>query len=257
MGQHRGLPSPTAYEVEILSDKLTVVIIEDEAAIAENLIHVLDMDGYHAEWFATAGEGLAFLQHNPVALLVLDVGLPDGNGFELCKTIREFSAVPIIFLTARNDEIDRIVGLEIGADDYLAKPFNPRELLARIKSVLRRSNRDEPVAGRLAGRKVSFANWILDTDRQVLIDASATETPLTTSEFKLLAVLLERARMVLSREQLLDLTAGRSAGPMDRTIDNQISRLRRKIEPDVLRPRIIKTVRNGGYSLSCDAEVSA
>jgi two-component system OmpR family response regulator len=187
-------------------------------------------------------------------LLVLDVMMPGEDGLSVCRRLAPEGDLPIIMLTALGEETDRIVGLEIGADDYLAKPFNPRELLARIKSVLRRSNRDEPVAGTLAGRKICFAHWILDTDRQVLIDEAATETPLTTSEFKLLAVLLERARMVLSRDQLLDLTAGRTAGPMDRTIDNQISRLRRKIEPDVLRPSVIKTVRNGGYCLAADVE---
>jgi two-component system OmpR family response regulator len=183
--------------------------------------------------------------------------MPGEDGLAVCRRITAGGGPPIILLTALGEDTDRIVGLEIGADDYLAKPFNPRELLARVKSVLRRTSTDAILTGRLAGKTVRFAHLTLEADRQVLRDEQGIETPLTSAEFKLLSVFLERPRMILSRDQLMDLTAGRAAGPLDRTIDNQISRLRRKIEPDVLRPRIIKTVRNGGYSLSCDAEVSA
>ena len=190
-------------------------------------------------------------------LIVLDVMMPGEDGLSVCRRLSRDRNIPILMLTALGEETDRIVGLEIGADDYLAKPFNPRELLARIKAILRRVERFEPPAGNLAGKRVRFAHWRLDTDRRVLIGEAGEETGLTTSEFRLLTVLLERARMVLSRDQLLDLTAGRAGSPLDRTIDNQISRLRRKIEPDVLRPRIIKTVRNGGYSLACDVEAEA
>uniref|UniRef100_UPI0035709880 winged helix-turn-helix domain-containing protein n=1 Tax=Pseudovibrio denitrificans TaxID=258256 RepID=UPI0035709880 len=154
-----------------------------------------------------------------------------------------------------SEDTDRIVGLEIGADDYLPKPFNPRELLARIKAILRRTSQPETLGGGFAGKRVRFAHLTLDTDRRVLMDDQGQEILLTTSDHKLLTVLLERARVVLSREQLLDLTAGKTAGPLDRKIDNQISRLRRKIEPDVLRPSIITTVRHGGYCLSADVEV--
>ncbi|HGG04552.1 MAG TPA: response regulator, partial [Aliiroseovarius sp.] len=161
--------------------------------------------------------------------------------------------VPILMLTALGEETDRIIGLEIGADDYLPKPFNPRELLARIKAILRRRARIEPTAGALSGHRVQFADWILDTDRRVLSDAgTGAETPLTTAEFKLLTVFLERPRFVLSRDQLLDLTSGRTAQVFDRTIDNQVSRLRRKIERDPANPELICTVRGGGYSLATD-----
>jgi two-component system OmpR family response regulator len=158
-------------------------------------------------------------------------------------------------LTALGKETDRIVGLELGADDYLPKPFNPRELLARIKAVLRRSSSAENHAGELAGKRVRFAGMTLDTDGHAIETPGGERLLLTTADFRLLTVLLERPRKVLSRDQLLDLTSGRAAGPMDRTIDNQISRLRRKIEPDPLRPRIITTVRNGGYCLATDVEV--
>jgi two-component system OmpR family response regulator len=149
------------------------------------------------------------------------------------------------------------VGLEIGADDYLPKPFNPRELLARIKAVLRRTSQERSDAGDLSGRILRFGGLTLDTDAHVLIDRDGNRLQLTTADFRLLTVLLARPRTVLSREQLLDLTAGRAAGPLDRTIDNQISRLRRKIEMDPLRPTLITTIRSQGYSLNTDVEVVA
>jgi two-component system OmpR family response regulator len=165
--------------------------------------------------------------------------------------------LPIIMLTALGQDQDRIVGLEIGADDYLPKPFNPRELLARIKAVLRRTSQERSDAGDLSGRILRFGGLTLDTDAHVLIDRDGNRLQLTTADFRLLTVLLARPRTVLSREQLLDLTAGRAAGPLDRTIDNQISRLRRKIEMDPLRPTLITTIRSQGYSLNTDVEVVA
>jgi two-component system OmpR family response regulator len=188
-------------------------------------------------------------------LMVLDIMMPGETGLSVCRRISTDLDLPIILLTALGEDTDRIVGLELGADDYLAKPFNPRELLARIKAVLRRSERPKTISGELAGKRLRFAHLVLDADRQVLIDENGEETALTAADFKLLVVLMERPRVVLSREQLLDLSAGIEAGPLDRKIDNQISRLRRKIEPDILRPRIIKTVRNGGYCLSVDVAV--
>jgi two-component system, OmpR family, response regulator len=172
-----------------------------------------------------------------------------------CRRISAERSTPILMLTALGEETDRIVGLEVGADDYLPKPFNPRELLARIKAILRRRERTVPSAGQLTGHRVSFAEWILDTDRRVLSNAeNGDETALTTAEFKLLTVFLERPRFVLSRDQLLDLTSGRSAQVFDRTIDNQVSRLRRKIETDPGRPEIITTLRGGGYCLATDVK---
>ena len=159
-------------------------------------------------------------------------------------------------LTALGDETDRIVGLEVGADDYLPKPFNPRELLARIKAILRRSDRAEVVGGSLAGHRLAFDRWVLDTDRRTLTDVGGVEVALTTAEFRLLTVFLERPRFVLSREQLLDLTSGRAATVFDRTIDNQISRLRRKIELDPAKPALIATVWGGGYSLAANVRAT-
>lgn len=155
-------------------------------------------------------------------------------------------------LSALGEDTDRIVGLEVGADDYLVKPFNPRELLARVKAILRRSERPEPLAGQLGGRKLGFAGWTLDTDTRALTHEDGRAVSLTTAEFKLLTAFLERPRFVLSRDQLLDITSGRTADVFDRTIDNQVSRLRRKIEDDPAHPRIIATIRSGGYSLAAD-----
>ncbi|MCL4140868.1 UNVERIFIED_CONTAM: hypothetical protein GTU68_013153, partial [Idotea baltica] len=173
-------------------------------------------------------------------LIVLDVMMPGEDGLSVCRRLRAQGGIPILMLTALGDETDRIVGLEVGADDYLPKPFNPRELLARIKAILRR----------LAGRRLAFDRWVLDTDRRTLSEADGAEVALTTAEFRLLTAFLERPRFVLSREQLLDLTSGRASQVFDRTIDNQISRLRRKIEADPAKPALIATVWGGGYSLA-------
>ncbi|MEC7794413.1 MAG: response regulator [Pseudomonadota bacterium] len=234
-----------------------ILVVDDHAQIRESVTKFLVKNGLRATAAKDAVEMDACLAAGQFDLIVLDVMMPGEDGLAVCRRITAGGGPPIILLTALGEDTDRIVGLEIGADDYLAKPFNPRELLARVKSVLRRTSTDAILTGRLAGKTVRFAHLTLEADRQVLRDEQGIETPLTSAEFKLLSVFLERPRMILSRDQLMDLTAGRAAGPLDRTIDNQISRLRRKIEPDVLRPRIIKTVRNGGYSLSCDAEVSA
>ncbi|APX21543.1 MAG: DNA-binding response regulator [Rhodobacteraceae bacterium] len=231
-----------------------ILVVDDHAQIRESVTRYLVKNGMRATAAKDAADMDAKLAAGHFDLVVLDVMMPGEDGLSVCRRLAAEGAVPVIMLTALGEEPDRIAGLEIGADDYLSKPFNPRELLARIRSVLRRSSRSESLAGKLAGRKVRFEHLVLDTDRQILVDDEQGEIPLTDSEFRLLIVMLERARMVLSRDQLLDLTAGRTAGPLDRTIDNQISRLRRKIEPDVLRPRIIRTVRNGGYCLATDVE---
>lgn len=231
-----------------------ILVVDDHAQIRESVTRYLERNGMRATAAKDAADMDAKLAAGHFDLVVLDVMMPGEDGLSVCRRLAAEGTLPIIMLTALGEDVDRIAGLEFGADDYLAKPFNPRELLARIRAVLRRNNRDEPLAGRLAGRKVRFEHLVLDTDRQVLVDDAKGEIPLTDSEFRLLVVLLERPRKVLSRDRLLDLTAGRMAGPLDRTIDNQISRLRRKIEPDVLHPRIIRTVRNGGYSLATDVE---
>jgi len=188
-------------------------------------------------------------------LLILDVMMPGESGLSVCQRLAGQYKMPIIMLTALDEETDRIVGLEIGAADYLSKPFNPRELLARIRAVLRRTGASQGQSPDLAGKKLRFAGFTLDTEKHALINREGRDTPLTNTDYKLLTVFLRHERVVLSREQLLTLTESRPSGPLDRTIDNQISRLRRKIERDVLRPQIITTVRNGGYCLAADVEI--
>ncbi|SFQ02382.1 response regulator [Tranquillimonas alkanivorans] len=232
-----------------------ILVVDDHRQIRESVTRFLEKNGMRATAAGDAKEMDAKLSSGHFDLLVLDVMMPGESGLSVCQRLSAERRLPIIMLTALGQEMDRIAGLEIGADDYLPKPFNPRELLARIKAVLRRAEPGEAHAGQFAGKNVRFADLTLVSDRRVLQTDAGKIIPLTTADFRLLTVLLERPRMVLSREQLLDLTSGRAAGPMDRIIDNQISRLRRKIEPDPLRPSVITTVRNGGYCLATEVEV--
>lgn len=231
-----------------MSDQLTVVIIEDEPAIAENLIHVLEVDGYNTEWFSTAGEGLTYLKTHQPALLVLDIGLPDGNGFELCKTIRNFSDLPIIFLTARNDEIDRVVGLEIGADDYVTKPFSPREMLARIR--LRIKSRvtlpqELPVEPTCC-EDLQPQNFDYCVQGEML--------GLTAVEFKILNKLITVSSNVLSREQLMIAADMTPAAAYERNIDSHIKAIRNKLKPFGMSERIC-TKRGFGYFYCAKVEL--
>jgi two-component system OmpR family response regulator len=229
-----------------------ILVVDDHREIRDAVTRYLEKNGMRATSARDAVDMDAKLANGKYDLIVLDVMMPGEDGLSVCRRLSASGSVPILMLTALGEETDRIVGLEIGADDYLAKPFNPRELVARIKAILRRSTKAESYAGTLSGRRVAFAHWILDTDSRVLSNEDGEQIDLTSAEFKLLTVLLERPRFVLSRDQLLDLTAGRAASVFDRTIDNQISRLRRKIELDPSRPRIVTTVRGGGYCLAAD-----
>lgn len=229
-----------------------ILIVDDNREIRDALVKYLEKNGMRATSAANAVAMDAAMKVGQFDLIVLDVMMPGEDGLSVCRRLRAQGGLPILMLTALGDETDRIVGLEVGADDYLPKPFNPRELLARIKAILRRFDRGGVVGGSLAGHRLAFDRWVLDTDRQTLTDDDGTEVALTTAEFRLLTVFLERPRFVLSREQLLDLTSGRAAKVFDRTIDNQISRLRRKIEADPAKPTLIATVWGGGYSLAAD-----
>ncbi len=231
-----------------------ILVVDDHREIRDAVTRYLERNGMRATAARDAAEMDARLKDGRYDLIVLDVMMPGEDGLSVCRRLSGDGAPPILLLTALGDETDRIVGLEIGADDYLPKPFNPRELLARIKAILRRTERPERSGGAISGRRVAFAQWVLDTDLRVLVAPDGGKVPLTTAEFKLLTVFLERPRFVLSRDRLLDLTSGREAHVFDRTIDNQVSRLRRKIERDPGRPEIITTVRGGGYVLSTDVE---
>jgi len=229
-----------------------ILVVDDHREIRDAVTRYLEKNGMRASAAKDVPEMDAHLRAGRFDLVVLDVMMPGEDGLSAARRLAAAGGPPVLMLSALGEDTDRIVGLEVGADDYLVKPFNPRELLARVKAILRRSERPEPLAGALGGRKLAFAGWVLDTDTRALTHADRREVSLTTAEFKLLTAFLERPRFVLSRDQLLDITSGRSADVFDRTIDNQVSRLRRKIEDDPAHPQIIATIRSGGYSLAAD-----
>jgi len=228
-----------------------ILIVDDNAEMRELVGRALRREGHRV---SAAADGRAMretLAAETVDLILLDLMLPGEDGLTLCRDLRATSSVPVIMLTAKGEEIDRVLGLKMGADDYIPKPFSTLELLARVEAVLRRTKggilpQPEPA------KRLGFAGWVLDLDRRELCSAEGLVVPLSTGEFNLLLALVERPRRVLSREQLLDLARGRSAVAFDRSIDTQISRLRRKIEPDAKSPEIIKTVWGGGYMLAAD-----
>ena len=234
-----------------------ILVVDDHEEIRHSVTRYLEKNGLRATGAKSAAEMDERLHEDTFDLIVLDIMMPGEDGLAACARLRrERRNTPILMLTALGDDDDRIRGLETGADDYISKPFNPRELLARINAILRRTGeRYAPHGGSFAGKRARFAGITFDHDANHVIGPDGTINALTTAEAKLLAIFLERPRAVISRDDLLELSAGRIAGPLDRTVDNQVSRLRRKIEPDVLRPRIISTVRNGGYCLNCDVEI--
>ena len=232
-----------------------MLIVDDDREIRDLTARFLRDHGFRTSVAANGQEMDAALADGRFNIIVLDLMMPGDDGLAICQRLRASSSLPIIMLTALGEETDRIVGLELGADDYLAKPFNPRELLARIKAVLRRSRtctQFEAAAG--AGQTLKFLGWSLSLTARELRDPSGALVTLTSGEFELLAALAERPHRVLSRDQLLDLTRGRDAIPYDRSVDVQLSRLRRKVESDPSHPTLIKTVRNGGYVFTADVE---
>ena len=226
-----------------------ILIVDDHRDIRDLLARFLAKHGFRTAVAESAAAARKTLAAADIDLVVLDIMMPGEDGLSLTRFLREGTEIPVILLTAMGEETDRIVGLEIGADDYLSKPFNPRELLARIKAVLRRSQVPTGRQPRAKG-KLGFDRWTLDLSRRELIDDKGVSVPLSSGEFRLLAALVERPGMVLTRDQLLDLTRGRQAQPFDRSIDNQISRLRKKIERDPRTPELIKTAWGDGYSFA-------
>ena len=233
-----------------------ILIVDDDFEIRDLLSKFLVKHGLRATAAADGREMKQALKDWAIDLIVLDLMLPGEDGLTLCRDLRAGSAIPVIMLTAMGEETDRIVGLEMGADDYLAKPFNPRELLARIKAVLRRAAALPGGRGDEAGRSLAFAGWRLDMDGRELVSPDGVMVQLSGGEFELLAAFATHPRRVLSREQLLDLARGRESQPFDRSIDVQVSRLRQKIEADPKEPVLIKTVRGGGYSFTAEVEES-
>jgi two-component system, OmpR family, response regulator len=228
-----------------------ILLVDDEASIREPLARYLERQGYRVTEAANAKAARDGLAGYDIDILLLDIMMPGEDGLSLTRDIAANGGPPVILLTAKSEETDRVVGLEIGADDYVVKPFSPRELVARIKVVLRRgSNGARRVES--VGAIFQFDGWQLRTAEQQLFDPSGVLVPLSSGEYRLLEALVERAGQVLNRDQLLDLTRGRMAGPFDRAIDNQISRIRRKIEPDLKDPSYIKTIWGGGYRFSVE-----
>ncbi len=224
-----------------------ILVVDDDREIRDLLARFLRRHGFRVETAADGKAMFAALAAGRFDLVVLDLMLPGEDGLSLCRRVRAGSDLPIVMLTAIGEDTDRIVGLEMGADDYLAKPFNPRELLARIRAVLRRAPEVRRGADADRSRKLEFHGWTLDTGRRSLHAHDGALVDLTGGEFDLLLALVEHPGRVLNRDQLLDLTRGREAGPFDRSVDVQVSRLRRKIEDDPKQPALIKTVRGGGY----------
>jgi two-component system, OmpR family, response regulator len=231
-----------------------ILVVEDARDIREPLARYLRENGYRATTACDASAARKVLKTAGIDLVVLDIMMPGEDGLSLCRAIRETSQTPVILLTARGDEVDRIIGLEMGADDYMPKPFSPRELVARISAVMRRTKALPPRQKPPTAAHIRFGDWTLDTGQRELIDADGVAIALSSGEFRLLTVLIERPKIALSRNQLLDLTKGREADLFDRSIDNHVSRLRKKIEPDPKNPRYIKTVWGGGYIFAVDPE---
>jgi two-component system, OmpR family, response regulator len=230
-----------------------ILVVDDDSEIRDLLGQFLEKHSYRVSK-AVDGRGMEqVLKRAKVDLIVLDIMLPGKSGMQLCQEIRQYSLVPIVMLTAVTDEIDRILGLEMGADDYIAKPFNPRELLARVKAVLRRTQHESsPVLTIKKKSKYCFSRWVMDSVKRNLTFEDGLEIMLSSGEHNLLMAFLERPHQILSRDLLLDITKNREAGPYDRSIDIQISRLRHKIEENPKQPTLIKTVRGGGYLLTAD-----
>jgi len=227
-----------------------ILIVDDDAEIRSLLGTYLTRQGLKA---TAVGEGKAMwraLDAGPVDLVVLDLMLPGDDGLTLCRNLRAKSDLPVIMLTARGDETDRIVGLEMGADDYLPKPFSARELLARIKAVLKRTRSLPPNLRPDERRVLAFAGWQLDTAHRHLVSPAGVVTALSGAEYRLLRIFLAHPNRVLNRDQLVDLTQGRDADPLDRSIDVQVSRLRHRLGDDPKDPALIKTVRGEGYVLA-------
>lgn len=231
-----------------------ILVVDDSEDIREPLGRYLSKKGMRVSTASGGPEMRRLMKGNAFDLVVLDIMMPGEDGLSLCRMLRQTTDIPVILLTAMVEETDRVVGLEIGADDYVTKPFSPRELLARIRAVLRRVETLPNVRDTVPAKRFRFDGWTLDAGRRELIGSDEVSVPLSSAEFKLLLAFLQRPHITLSREQLLDLTAGRSLEPFERSIDNQVSRLRKKIEKDPKNPALIKTVWGGGYVLSAEVE---
>jgi two-component system, OmpR family, response regulator len=233
---------------------MRILFVEDDRAISQLLVEILKENGFTACAVTSAAEMDRVLERETIDLIVLDVMLPGGeDGFSVCRRLRASSAIPIIMLTALDEPVDRIVGLEIGADDYVTKPFNSRELVARIRALLRRTRTGSAITTYRI-RSLHFAGWRMLPQERQLYSPDGVQVATTSAEFDLLLAFCQHPGQILSREQLLELTHGGLAGPIERTVDVHVSRIRQKIEPDPRDPVLIKTVRLGGYVFTASVE---
>ncbi|CEJ15213.1 Transcriptional regulatory protein OmpR [bacterium YEK0313] len=240
-----------------MSSQPHILVVEDDNEISKLLTRYLRSNNFRV---TVAPDGQDFdrlLTDNRFDLIILDIMLPGEDGLSLCRRVRAQSSIPVIMLSARGEDLDRIIGLEVGADDYLAKPFNPRELLARIRAVLRRTSEAAAAPARPEGvRQYRFLGWTVDTIHRTLTNASGARIAITSAEFDLLHVFCERPGRTLSREQIVDLTQGRAVGPFERSVDILVSRLRGKIRLGPDEPSIIVTVRSSGYQFTPQVEAA-
>jgi two-component system OmpR family response regulator len=227
-----------------------LLLVDDEATLREPLAEYLSRQGFVVRQAEDAAKARSSLLQETPDLVLLDIMMPGEDGLSLCRHLTESRNLPVILLTAKGEAMDRIVGLEIGADDYVAKPFEPRELVARIRSVLRRAAKPPPTPDDDA--LYEFEGWRLDPLKRKLTDISGAVVPISSAEFRLLVAFLTHPRRVLDRDQLLDMVQGREAHLFDRAVDNQVSRLRRKMEQDSRDPKLIQTVWGGGYRFAAD-----
>ena len=236
-----------------------ILVVDDDPKVRLLLRRCFEQDGYRVSEATNETETMSQLSAGDIDLITLDLSLGAEDGLDVARQIRANSSIPIVMVTGKGDTIDRVVGLELGADDYISKPFHVREVLARIRSVLRRtgSDRDDNAGGRDqdSGDSYAFGDWGVDFSRLELQSSTGEPCNLTASEFKLLEALIKNAKRVLTRDQLMDHMKGHDWSPLDRSIDNQIARLRRKIETDPKTPRFIKTVRGAGYSFAADVNI--
>ena len=229
-----------------------ILVVDDERDIRDPLAAYLGRNGMRVTRAENAAAARQILAAHAIDLILLDIMMPGEDGLSLAGFVRATSRIPVILVTARTEDMDRIIGLELGADDYVSKPFNPRELLARIKAVLRRSEGAGMPVHAPDAEAYAFGPWVLRTGERELRDAEGVAVPLSTGEYNLLLAFVTHPKRVLTRDQLLDLSQGRELAAFERSIDNHISRLRRKIEEDPSDPKLIKTVWGGGYTLASD-----
>ena len=245
-----------------MAHKPTILVVEDDPKVRALLRNVLSDDGFDVIEASGTAQTLDCIATRSLCMVTLDIHLGQENGLDLAREIRKVSTVPIVMVTGKDDVIDRVVGLEIGADDYITKPFHVREVVARIRAVLRRHQFAEADAHKMTeaaparqdAGAYQFDGVTMVPDRMQVIDRSGADCALTTGDFNLRKVFLERPKRVLSRDQLMDLTGGSEWSPLDRTIDNQVARLRKKIERNPAQPSLIKTVRGVGYTFACEVE---